>query len=150
MNYIDRLIKNCQAAKEATPIQEFVVSDLSALDGIGKAIYIIEQTAGEPEKTFAEFMRYKEKKERSCAKLNAPSMVMYVGSSTSGVKKRIEQHVGQGHEKTFALHLSHWYSGSYKIIVKQYDVPNDVLQIIEDDMSDRLKPAFGKKGSNNK
>ena len=56
MNYIDRLIKNCQAAKEAKPIQEFVVSDLSALDGIGKAIYIIEQATGEPEKTFAEFM----------------------------------------------------------------------------------------------
>jgi hypothetical protein len=31
-----------------------------------------------------------------------------------------------------------------------YDVENEVLQIIEDDLSDILKPAFGKQGGNNK
>jgi hypothetical protein len=150
MTYIDDLIKRCQAAKEAKPVQEIVVSDLSALDKIDKAIYFIEQTDGDPEKTFLEFTRYKEMKERACAKLNAPSKVMYVGSSTTVVRKRIEQHLGQGHKGTYALHLSHWYSGNYKVTVRQYDVSDDVLQIIEDDLSDRLKPAFGKQGGNNK
>src|SRR5471030_3340809 len=88
--------------------------------------------------------------ERACAKLNAPSNVMYVGSSTTGIKKRIEQHVGQGHKATYALHLSHWFNGKYKITVWQYDVSDEVLQIIEDDISDRKKPAFGKQGGNNK
>lgn len=150
MTYIDNLIKSCQAAKNATPIQDIDVGDLSVLNKIDKAIYIIEQTEGDPEKTFLEFARYKEKKERACAKLNEPSHVMYVGSSTTGVRKRIEQHMGQGHKGTYALHLSHWFSGKYKITVRQYDVSDDVLQIIEDDLSDRLKPAFGKQGGNNK
>jgi hypothetical protein len=32
----------------------------------------------------------------------------------------------------------------------EFDKTRDVLQIIEDDISDRLSPAFGKKGGNNK
>jgi hypothetical protein len=44
----------------------------------------------------------------------------------------------------------YWFSGTYKITVRIYDVPDDVLQIIEDDLSDRLKPAFGNQGGNNK
>lgn len=150
MTYIDDLIRSCQAAKAAKPIQEIVVGDLSALDRIDKAIYLIEQFDGDPNQTFLDFTHYKEKKERACAKLNAPSKVMYVGSSTTGVRKRIEQHMGQGHKGTYALHLSHWFSGKYTITVRQYDVSDDVLQIIEDDLSDQLKPAFGKQGGNNK
>jgi len=38
----------------------------------------------------------------------------------------------------------------YKITIKEYTVAKDVLQIIEDDLSDQLSPAFGKKGGNNK
>ena len=90
------------------------------------------------------------KKERACARLNAPSAVLYVGSSTTGVRKRIEQHLGRGNKGTYALHLSHWFSGQYKVTVKQYDVSDAVLQIIEDDLSHSLKPAFGKQGGNNK
>lgn len=150
MSYIDKLIANCQAAKVAKPTSELEVKDISSLNGVGKAIYIIEEVGGNPEQTFLNFSRYKGKKERACAKLNAPSSVMYVGSSTTGIKKRIEQHMGQGNKGTYALHLSHWFTGSYKILVKQYDVSDEILQIIEDDISDRLKPAFGKQGSNNK
>jgi len=151
MSYIDKLIKDCEAAKTAQTSRVIDgVSDLSELNGIEKAIYIIEEIDGNPEKTFSSFSRYKEKKERKCAKLNAPSEVMYVGSSTTGVKKRIEQHMGQGHKDTYALHLSYWFEGTYKVTVRQYDVSDEVLQIIEDDLSDRLKPAFGKKGANNK
>ncbi|MCX9157822.1 hypothetical protein OPU71_16990 [Niveibacterium sp. 24ML] len=151
MTYIEDLIARCQDAKEAKPIQEIVIADdLSVLDGIDKAVYVFEEVDGDPERTFSEFSRYKDKKARACAKLNSPSKVMYVGSSTTGVRKRIEQHKGQGHKGTYALHLSHWFSGKYKVTVLQYDVADGVLQIIEDDISDRLRPAFGKRGGNNK
>jgi len=150
MSYIDRLIKNCETAKVSSPVREFEFDALTDLDGIKQAIYVIEEIEGNIEKTFLEFSRYKEKKERKCAKLNAPSQVMYVGSSTTGVRKRIEQHLGDGHESTYSLHLKHWFNGSHRITIKQYEVTKDVLQIIEDDLSDQLKPAFGKQGGNNK
>lgn len=150
MSYIDILIKNCEIARTAQPSKTIEVGDLAVLDGIKRAIYIIEEIDGDPEQTFLMFSRYKEKKERACAKLNAPSKVMYVGSSITGVRKRIEQHMGKGNKGTYALHLCHWFKGRYKIIVRQYEVPDGALQIIEDDLSDQLKPAFGKQGGNNK
>ena len=150
MSYIDRLIENCMLAKQASPIKEFEFKDLNDLDNIKQAIYIIEEIDGKNEDTFCKYSRYKEKGERKCAKLNSPSNVIYVGSSITGVKKRIEQHIGNGHKETYALHLKYWFKGKFKIIIKQYDVANDVLQIIEDDLSDQLKPAFGKQGGNNK
>jgi hypothetical protein len=60
--------------------------------------------------------------------------------------------MGNGSKSTYSLHLKHWFKGRIKIIVKVYDLELEklVLQIIEDDLSDRLKPAFGKQGSNNK
>lgn len=150
MSFIDKLIKDCNTAKTASPLRMFEVEDLYDLDGIQKAIYIIEQIGGNPEETYLAFSRYKGKKDRACAKLNAPSMVLYVGSSTTGVRKRIKEHMGLGNKATSALHLSHWFNGKYKVTVKQYDVDHEVLQIIEDDLSDLLRPAFGKKGGNNK
>lgn len=75
---------------------------------------------------------------------------MYVGSSTTGVKKRIQQHMGDGHAGTYALHLKHWFKANYRITIKQYSETKEVLQIIEDDLSESLKPAFGKQGGNNK
>ncbi|MFA6144737.1 MAG: hypothetical protein WCW84_12675 [Sulfurimonas sp.] len=154
MSYIDRLIKNCELAKKATPIQEFVFKNLDELDSIKQAIYIIEEINGDNGDTFSKFSNYKERKERKCAKLNSPSNIMYVGSSTNyRVKTRIKQHLGNSdsYKETYALHLGHWFVGEYKITIKQYDViDNDVLQIIEDDLSDQLKPAFGKQGGNNR
>ncbi|MDP2278019.1 MAG: GIY-YIG nuclease family protein [Nitrospirota bacterium] len=150
MRYIDKLIENCQKAKDANSQREFVMNDISDLSGIDKAIYVIEQLDGDPEKTFIDFSRYKQSKARACAKINSPSMVMYVGSSTTGLQKRISQHLGDGNKNTYALHLKHWFNGKYKISIKVYNQPDAVLQIIEDDLSDRLKPAFGKQGGNNK
>jgi hypothetical protein len=150
MRYIDRLIENCKKAKAAFPVNEFVLKELSELDGIQQAIYVIEQIDGSEDEVFLEFSRYKDKKERKCARLNVPSKVMYVGSSTTGVKKRIEQHKGDGHRDTYALHLKHWFQSDYRITIKLYSETKEVLQIIEDDLSDRLKPAFGKQGGNNK
>jgi Uri superfamily endonuclease len=150
MGYIDKLIENCQIAKNATLSETFEMKNLSDLDSIDKAIYVIEEIDGNSERTFINFAEYKKTKQRMCARLNTPSNVMYVGSSTTGLKKRISQHLGHEHKGTYALHLSHWFNGKYKITIKMYDVENEVLQIIEDDLSDILKPAFGKQGGNNK
>lgn len=150
MRYIDKLITNCEIAKKSSPTNEFILKGLTDLDDLKQAIYIIEEIEGNIEKTFQQFSRYKEKKERKCAKLNVPSQVMYVGSSTTGVRKRIVQHLGDGHAGTYALHMKYWFEGKHKITIKQYDVTKEVLQIIEDDLSDKLKPAFGKQGGNNK
>jgi hypothetical protein len=159
MSYIDWLIDCCNKAKNATPTKEFVLKDidkLTELDGLKKAfIYIIEEIGGDKDKTFDKFSQYKEReKEIACPKLNAASQIMYVGSSLTNIKGRIKQHieeVGDGSGKTYALHLNDWFDGKYQVTIRQYDgVERGVLQIIEDDLSDQLKPAFGKKGGNNK
>lgn len=153
MSYIDRLIASCHQAKAAQPIQTIVITegtDLAALERIQKAIYVIEEINGNQDETYQALALYKGKEERACPKLNKASDVMYVGSSSTGVKKRIEQHIGNGSPSTYALHLSHWFTGVYKITVTQYDVSDEVLQILEDDLSDRLEPAFGKRGGNNR
>ncbi|PKI17967.1 GIY-YIG nuclease family protein [Colwellia sp. 12G3] len=150
MSYIDKLIANCEEAKKAKPTNEFVLGELSELDGIKTAIYIIEQVTGDINGAFDSLSKYKASKERSCPAINSPSKIMYVGSSTTGVKSRIKQHLGDGNKSTYALHLKHWFDGDYKITIMEFDRTRDVLQIIEDDISDRLSPAFGKKGGNNK
>lgn len=150
MSYIDRLIDNCQKAKSAQPLREFVLIDLLDLANITQAIYIIEQVDGDPKKTFRDFSLFKQLKARSCSRQNSPSQVMYVGSSITNPSKRISEHLGKGHKATYALHLEHWFEGKYRIKIKVYDVPREILQIIEDDLSDALKPAFGKQGGNSR
>ena len=150
MSHIDRLIEHCKKAKNSKPVREFIMENLSELDNIDKAIYIIKQVDGDPQKTFKKLSAFKKTKTRSCPALNSPSQVMYVGSSTTGVGKRIKQHIGDGAAGTYALQLNYWFDGKYSITIKQYEESREVLQIIEDDLSDKLKPAFGKQGGNNK
>nr|WP_299244758.1 GIY-YIG nuclease family protein [uncultured Halomonas sp.] len=150
MSYIDKLIENCNRARSTKPVENFILFDMSDLDGIDKAIYIIEEVDGDVEKTFIELSNYKKTKQRKCPRLNAPSQVMYVGSSTTGVKKQIEQHLGNGPKDTYSLHLKHWFNGKYRITIKVYDESLEVIQIIEDALSHDLAPAFGKQGGNNK
>ena len=76
--------------------------------------------------------------------------MLYVGSSTTNLSKRISEHLGRGNKATYALHLEHWCKDKYRITVKVYDVASEVLQIIEDALSFELKPAFGKQGANNR
>ena len=150
MGYIDQLIASCEKAKASSPELVFEMSAVEDLGEIRKAIYIIEQIDGDSSETFDAFVSYKNISERKCPKPNAPSKVMYVGSSTTNLQQRIKQHIGDGHEGTYALQLQHWFEGNYKITIRVYDVENDVLQIIEDDLSHQLRPAFGKKGGNNR
>lgn len=151
MKYIEQLIADCELAKKAEPVRKFVLNDLSELDDIKYGIYIIEEIGGEPDNTFLQFARFKKTSDRKCARLNNPSKTLYVGSSTTGMKKRIEQHYGYGPKGTYALHLKHWFGDrKTKITILDYDVTPQVLQIIEDGISFDLKPAFGKTGGNNK
>lgn len=148
--YIDDLVATCETAKLTKPIREINGTNLTALGKVRQAIYVIKQVDGDPNATFEEFKKYKASKPRACAKLNAPSTIMYVGSSTTGVKKRIEQHLGIGPHSTYALHLKHWFNDKYEIVVFEYDTSPKVLQLIEDALSHALRPAFGKMGSNNR
>ncbi|OHE03688.1 hypothetical protein [Sulfurimonas sp. RIFOXYB12_FULL_35_9] len=150
--YIDTLIKNCELAKEIKPNREFEFNSLSDLDNVPIAIYIIEEIAGNIEETFSKLKEYKNKKERNCPKLNNASSTLYVGSSITGLKKRIKEHIGYGSKSTYSLQLKHWFKGNYKITIKVYDdkISREVIQIIEDNLSHQLKPAFGKQGSNNR
>ena len=150
MEYIDSLISSCREALRANPLREFVFSELDELDEVGKAIYVVEMLDGSSNDVFSQMARYKATGLRKCPKLNAPSKVLYVGSSSSGLKQRIKQHLGYGHQATYALHLNQWFVGNYQITISQYDVANEVLQILEDALSYKLKPAFGKMGGNNK
>ena len=151
MSYIKELIANCEQALQTEPERSFVMTDLAELEGIKTAIYIIELTSGDPEKVFLDFVAYRGKRERACAKLNAPCSTLYVGSSTTGVKARIRQHLGDGYKGTSALHLQEWCKDDYKIRVLVYpNVKREVLQIVEDSTSHELRPAFGKSGPNNK
>ena len=155
MAYLDVLIENCKLAKKAEPNSKFAmeapknIDDLTVLDKIKSAIYVIKEIKGDPEYTLSKLKAYKAKKERSCPKINDPSCVLYVGSSTTGLKTRIKQHMGWGTPKTYALHLAHWFDhGRYEIEISTYDVDAKILLLIEDALADKLKPAFGKRGGN--
>lgn len=150
MHYIDRLILSCSSAKKAIPCRVFPMINISDLKDVKTAIYIIREIDGDPSATFIKYSEYRKSKTRACAKLNSPSSVMYVGSSTTSVCKRIAQHIGDGPTGTYALHLNQWFRGKYTIEIREYDEPREVLQIIEDDLSDQLQPAFGKQGGNSK
>ena len=152
MNYIDTLIENCKRAKTASPSRQIVLNDLSELsllEGIKNAVYVMEHD-GEPEQTFRDFSTFKETSYRKCARLNAGSSVLYVGSSITNLRQRINDHMGRGPASRYALHLDHWFLGKVKLTVRVYNETAAVIQIIEDDLSDRLKPAFGKPGANSR
>ena len=150
--YIDKLINNCNLVKTIKPKNEFEFQELSNLDQISTAIYIIEEVSSDYKLTFDNLKEYKDKKERNCPRLNSPSSILYVGSSTTGLKKRINEHIGDGSKSTYSLQLKHWFKGKYKITIKVYDsnISREIIQLIEDNLSYQLKPAFGKQGSNNK
>ena len=153
MAYLDALILACEAAKVARPVREFIMKTPDDLKSIRSAIYIISELEGDIEKTFFEFKKYKKTGKRACAKLNQPSRILYVGSSSTGVMNRVRQHLGtsEKYKSTYSLQLGHWAGErKFQIHISEYNVERDVLQLIEDSKSYDLKPAFGKMGGNNK
>lgn len=152
MDYLDQLIQYCKQAKRAKPIREYTLQNISELDSVTNIVYVIKQVTGCIDESFERFKEYKLKKERACSKYNKPSEIMYVGSSTTTPYKRINEHMGDGYKGTYALHLKHWFNEKFQfsITIYEYDEPKEVIQLIEDNLAHRLKPAFGKMGGNNK
>jgi len=157
VKYLDQLVADCETAKKAVCIKDFILTKDSDLDDILSAIYIIKEINGDSQKTFDEFSSFRKEQEEKkdeeklkCAQLNSPSEVLYVGSSTTDLRKRLHQHTTNSPKGTYALRLKEWFSGEYEIQIKVYKETNNVLQLIEDNLSFNLKPAFGKRGSNNK
>ena len=153
MSYIENLIKNCVTASQAKPINTYEVSsieEITQLPKMQRAIYVIKLIEGDITLTFNDFVSYKATKQRKCAKINKENDILYVGSSTTGLVNRLKQHLGYGHSGTYALHLSEWFTGKITITIYEYIEDIQVLQIVEDDLSHELKPAFGKQGGNNK
>lgn len=148
--YIHALIDDCKQALAAVPEKDFVMQSPDDIMGISSAIYVIEELGGDPRKTFDDFLKFKNESERKCPKPNKPSSVLYVGSSTTNLKRRLEQHLGNGPKATYALNLNCWFKGEYRISIKEYRVPRSILQILEDNLARQLGPAFGKLGGNSK
>jgi len=152
MKYLENLIKDTELALKAVPKKEVVITDLEDIKSltITRGVYIIEEVNGDKIKTRADFLALKYKEYVAMPKLNCASDVMYVGSSRKNLKDRLLQHAGLGPQKTYALHLKDWFTGQVKITIKEYEVSDPVLQLIEDGIAFDLLPAFGKRGSNNK
>lgn len=163
MNYIDQLIQDCHEAKRARPkrtvgIVGIIISEKNRIDeknlkGLGQiksCVYIIEELCGNSEEAFQRMELLKKERKRSVPKLNYPSPILYVGSSTTSITSRIKQHIGYGHPGTYALNLIHWLEGHYKITVREYELGRSALQIVEDALSHELAPAFGKMGGNSR
>lgn len=150
MGYLDRLIRFCETAKAAKPKSEFKVTSFDEIPDIDKGVYIIKEVGGCAERTFRAFVEFKKKKIKACSKVNSPSDVLYVGSSATGLRKRLRQHLVNCPDKTYSLHMSQWFDGDYEVRILEYEVPIEILQLIEDAISYDLNPAFGKKFGNNK
>ncbi|ENV73820.1 hypothetical protein F946_00757 [Acinetobacter johnsonii ANC 3681] len=162
-SYLDTLINDCEIAKQSKPINTYIYSsneDLETFFILHRkeliqedifAIYIIKEINGNSEETRFKFEQFKHNKEIACPKLNHnPSDVLYVGSSSKNVINRLKQHILGAHSKTYALRLVNWFQGEYEIEIRTYKVASNILQLIEDNLSHNLHPAFGKTGGNNK
>lgn len=154
---LDKLIKDSKTVKKNfytnyLSIDNLMKDDLTSLDGIKTAIYIIEQTEGCPCKAHKDYQEFKDNDENKEIKLSGknecPSRNMYVGSYTSGIKTRLEQHKGTADsDGTYALKLCKWFNGKCKVHIFVYDnIEKGVIRIVEEAVHGELKPAFGKKG----
>lgn len=83
------------------------------------------------------------------------SDVLYVGSSTTDFITRIQNHLGVLKNRVYSLHLSKWDENfDYEIIIDIFKVESlngnevverFVVEIIEQQIWEKLKPIFGKK-----
>lgn len=148
MKYLEELIESATKALRSLPIREQVITDLGDIKSldISRGVYIIEEINGDTLKTSKDFLDHKFKQYVAMPRVNIPNKILYVGSSRKDLKNRLLQHAGYGHPSTYALHLKDWFSGELKITVKEYDVSDQILQLIEDAIAHDLQPSFGKRG----
>lgn len=152
-DYIENMIRNCEAAKKAQPIRNFKVKNILNLKKNIKdgefAIYIIREIGGDINETFKKLKEHKEAttKTEKYPKLNSASEILYVGLSSTNLITRLKQHIGKDAKKTYSLKLAAWFTGNYEIEVNIYKGDEAVGQLIEDNLAHNLQPAFGKRGS---
>jgi hypothetical protein len=82
------------------------------------------------------------------------SDVLYVGSSTTDFKTRIKNHLGTAGTQVFSLHLCKWDNSlDYDLEISVYEVISTntetidrlIVEILEQQFWDKLKPVFGKR-----
>lgn len=82
------------------------------------------------------------------------SKVLYVGSSTTDFKTRIKNHLGTEGTRVYSLHLCKWDNClDYELKVSTFEVVSDnsevverfIIEILEQQFWDKLKPVFGKR-----
>lgn len=82
------------------------------------------------------------------------STVLYVGSSTTDFKTRIKNHLGTEGAGVYSLHLSKWDNSlQYDLKISAYQVISQteqiverfIVEILEQQIWDELKPVFGKR-----
>ncbi|GAA6765683.1 hypothetical protein AAFH68_16210 [Flavobacterium sp. CGRL1] len=82
------------------------------------------------------------------------SNVLYVGSSTTDFKTRIKYHLGTEAGGVYSMHLSKWdNSFEYDLKISAYQVISQsgqiverfIVEIIEQQIWDKLNPVFGKR-----
>lgn len=130
-------------------------------------IYTIELTEVEKREmllsTFFNFSRLNKTKIKNLDRINHSkdnttnnnSNFLYVGSSMSDFIDRLKNHLGvRDSVRTYALHLSKWDNNldyNIKIVVYQLKdknedtINNNVVELIEQQIWDNLKPLFGKR-----
>ena len=130
-------------------------------------IYTIELTEVEKREillsTFFNFSRLNKTKTKNLNRINHSkdnttnnnTNFLYVGSSTSDFIGRLKNHLGvRDSNRTYALHLSKWDNDleyNIKIVVYQLKdkneaaINNNVVELIEQQILDKLKPLFGKR-----
>ena len=122
----------------------------------GPCLYVISRLTDSPSseivsRKFADAKDTDGDERRCYPRLNAPSSILYVGSSEK-IHQRLKEHLGFGSKKTFSLQLAAWARQldlALKICCAQYpaDTPSEVLQALEDTLWFELKPMFGRQGA---
>ena len=108
---------------------------------------------------YLSFHESNRKKQRGVDRFNiskfngGDSLTLYVGSSAK-FKSRLESHLGKGSIRTFALKINKWDNAlDYKLKINVFKVeyldgspvPQNVLELIEQEVWDIHRPVFGKK-----
>ncbi|AIL46975.1 hypothetical protein [Elizabethkingia anophelis] len=82
------------------------------------------------------------------------SKVLYVGSSTTDFRTRIKNHLGTEGIRTYSMHLCKWDNGlDYNLNISAFELIGEntekidrfLVEIIEQQFWEELRPVFGKK-----
>jgi hypothetical protein len=123
----------------------------------GKFIYAIQAKPGmSPQKirqTFVDASDRMKRDGRNCSRLNEKHVAdfwLYVGRSEK-LHSRMKEHFGHGSKSTYSLQMIHW-SESLELQLELHcaryreDIHDLVLQSLEDQLWDDLRPMFGRRG----